>query len=258
MSGDARRPDVRICDDLADLSRRVAESVVVLINDAVRRSGRCTVALSGGNTPRLIHALLASVLRDQIPWPSVHVFWGDERYVPADDPASNYGMARATLLDHVPCPAANIHPMPTSFPQPDVAACDYERMLREYFADAWPRFDLLFLGVGEDGHTASLFPGSPALDEDTRWVVPTVAPVEPTTRLTLTLPALAGAATTCMLASGRAKRPVLERVLRRDPAARHYPVARLAEAAHALTWWVDAEAAPGATDSQQRSDTTCS
>lgn len=247
MSAETQRPDVRICDDLSELSRRVAESAVVLINDAVRRSGRCTVALSGGHTPRPVHALLASELRDQIPWSSVHLFWGDERYVPADDPASNYGMARATLLDHVPCPEANMHPMPTFFPEPDVAACDYQRTLREHFAGAWPRFDLLLLGVGEDGHTASLFPGSSALNERTRWVVPTVAPFEPTNRLTLTLPALAGAEAIYVLASGRVKRPVLERVLTDDPTSRHYPVARLAEAARALTWWVDAEAAPQAT-----------
>jgi len=247
VSAPQRRRDVRICADLADLSQHVAESAVVLINDAVQRTGRCTLALSGGSTPRPIYALLATDLRDKIPWHRVHVFWGDERYVPADDPASNYGTARAVLLDHVPCPAANIHPMPTSFQEPDAAANDYQATLRQYFTEAWPRFDLLLLGVGEDGHTASLFPGSPALTDTVRWVVPAAAPLDTTHRLTLTVNALAGAAAIYALASGLRKRPVIERVLAHDPAARVYPIAQVADAAEALTWWVDADAAPART-----------
>jgi 6-phosphogluconolactonase len=247
VSAPERRPDVRICADLADLSRRVVESAVGLINDAVQRTGRCTLALSGGSTPRPIYALVATALRDEIPWHRVHVFWGDERYVPADDPASNYGMARALLLDHVPCPAANIHPMPTSFQEPDAAANDYQATLRQYFSEAWPRFDLLLLGVGEDGHTASLFPGSPALTDTVRWVVPATAPLDTTHRLTLTVNALAGAAAIYALASGSGKRPVVERVLAHDPAALVYPVAQVANAAEALTWWLDRDAAPQAT-----------
>ena len=98
------------------------------------------------------------------------MFFGDERYVPPDDPDSNYRMAKDTLLDHVPCPAANIHPMPTHFRSPDAAAREYERTLRSYFGGDWPNFDLVLLGLGEEGHTASVFPGSPALGERTRWV----------------------------------------------------------------------------------------
>jgi 6-phosphogluconolactonase len=121
--------------------------------------------LSGGNTPRTLYGLLASEFRDQIPWAHVHVFWGDERYVSPDDPDSNYRMAKETLLDHVPCPAGNVHPMPTNFPSADAAARDYENTLRNYFGTDWPHFDLSLLGLGEEGYTASLFPGSPALGE---------------------------------------------------------------------------------------------
>ena len=173
------KPDLRVCADLGDLSRRAAEAAVGTINDAVRTAGTCSIVLSGGATPRTLYRLLASEFRAQIPWAQVQVFWGDERYVPPEDPRSNYRMATETLLDHVPCPPKNIHPMPTHFQNADVAARDYERTLRTHFVDEWPHFDLVLLGVGDDGHTASLFPGSLALAERTRWVVAAQAPVEP-------------------------------------------------------------------------------
>src|SRR5688572_24616891 len=159
------------------------------ISESVRGAGRCSLVLSGGNTPRTFYGLLASEFRDQIPWPHIHIFWGDERYVSPHDPDSNYRLARETLLDHVPCPAANIHPMPTQFASPEDAARDYERTLRNYFGTDWPHFDLLLLGIGKEGHTASLFPGSRALRERTRWVAAVETPANPSLRLTLTLPA---------------------------------------------------------------------
>jgi 6-phosphogluconolactonase len=116
------KPDVRVFADVNELSVRAGEAAVSTINESVRSMGRCSLALSGGDTPRTFYGLLASRFRDRIPWPSVHVFWGDERYVSPDDPDSNYRMARETLLDRVPCPAANIHPMPTHFPSPEDAA----------------------------------------------------------------------------------------------------------------------------------------
>ena len=165
------KPDLRVCADLADLSRRAAEAAVGTINDAVRTAGTCSIVLSGGSTPRTLYSLLASEFRAQIPWAHVQVFWGDERYVPPEDARSNYRMAKETLLDHVPCPPANIHPMPTHFPSAEMAARDYELTLRSHFVGEWPHFDLVLLGIGDDGHTASLFPGSLALAERTRWVV---------------------------------------------------------------------------------------
>ena len=188
------KPDLRVCADLADLSRRAAEAAVGTINDAVRTSGTCSIVLSGGSTPRALYGLLASQFRAQIPWAHVHVFWGDERYVPPEDSRSNYRMAKETLLDHVPCPPANIHPMPTHFPSADVAARDYERTLRSHFVEEWPDFDLVLLGIGDDGHTASLFPGSLALAERTRGSSLRRRQSSRTLRLTLTLPALTRAA----------------------------------------------------------------
>jgi 6-phosphogluconolactonase len=153
-------PDVRVCADVDDLSRRAAEAVVDRINGAVRTRGTCSIVLSGGNTPRTLYRLLASHPPSPIPWAHVQVFWGDERYVPPDDPRSNFGMAKETLLDHVSCPAANVHRMPTQFADADIAARDYEHTLRSRFDGEWPDFDLVLLGLGADGHTASLFPGS--------------------------------------------------------------------------------------------------
>ena len=237
------KPDLRVCVDLADLSRRAAEAAVSTINDAVRTAGTCSIVLSGGSTPRTLYRLLASEFRGEIPWANVQVFWGDERYVPSADPRSNYRMAKETLLDHVPCPPANIHPMPTHFPSADVAARDYERTLRSHFVKEWPDFDLVFLGIGDDGHTASLFPGSLALAEKTRWVVAARAPVEPQLRLTLTLPALARAAALFVLVAGATKAEPLQHVLERVGDWVKYPAAGIRLGTGSVIWWADREAA---------------
>ena len=148
---------MRVFPDVNELSLRAAEAVVTTINDAVRSNGAMFAGAVGRK--HAAHALWPAGVgfREQIPWGHVHVFWGDERYVPPDDPHSNYRMAKETLLDHVPCPAANVHPMPTHFSDPDVAARDYEATLRSYFSGEPPTFDLVLLGLGPEGHTASLF-----------------------------------------------------------------------------------------------------
>jgi 6-phosphogluconolactonase len=232
-----------VCADVGDLSRRAADAVVDRINDAVRTRGTCSIALSGGNTPRSLYRLMASQRPSPIPWAQVQLFWGDERYVPPEDPRSNFGMAKATLLDHVACPAANIHRMPTQFADADVAARDYERTLRSCFDGEWPDFDLVLLGLGDDGHTASLFPGSLALAEKTRWVVATRAPAEPPVRLTLTLPALIGAAAIYVLAAGTSKALPLRHVLEGVGDWIRYPAAGVRLATGTVVWWVDREAA---------------
>jgi 6-phosphogluconolactonase len=235
-------PHLRVFADLDELSLRAAESAVVVIHNAVQERGTCSVALSGGNTPPAIYALLASRFREEIPWASVHVFWGDERYVPPDDSRSNYRMAKETLLDRVPCPAANIHPMPTHFPTVDAAARDYETTLRSYFSTTWPRFDLVFLGLGPDGHTASLFPGSPALDERSRWVLPVLDPPAPPMRLTLTLPVLSQSAHTYFLVSGSGKAKALHAAIAGTADPHVCPAGGVRPAA-GLLWWVDKDAA---------------
>jgi 6-phosphogluconolactonase len=242
------KPDLRVCADIADLSRQVAEAAVGTINDAVRTLGKCSVVLSGGSTPRTLYSLLASQYRAQIPWAHVHVFWGDERYVPPGDPRSNYRMAKEALLDHVPCPAANIHRMPTHFPSADVAARDYERTLRRHFVKDWPDFDLVLLGLGDDGHTASLFPGSLALAERTRWVVAARVSAEPQLRVTLTLPALTRAATVYFLVAGSTKSDALQHVLEGPADWIRYPAAGVRLGTASVIWWADRLAATPASD----------
>jgi 6-phosphogluconolactonase len=237
------KPDLRVYADLADLSRRAAEAAVGTINDAVRTAGTCSMVLSGGSTPRTLYGLLATEFRTRIPWTQVQVFWGDERYVPPEDPHSNYRMVKETLLDHVPCPPSNIHPMPTHFQSAEAAARDYERTLRNHFVDEWPHFDLVLLGIGDDGHTASLFPGSLALAERTRWVVAAQAPVAPQSRLTLTLPALTRAAAVSVLVAGRTKAEALRHVLDGAGDWIKYPAAGIRLGTGPVIWWADREAA---------------
>ena len=171
---------------LADLSGAAAAAVVRVMKDAIHLRGQCAIVLSGGSTPKTLYHLLATTHRNQVNWARVHLFWGDERWVPADDPRSNFRMAHEALIDHVHCPAEHVHPIPVDASSPDVAAREYARTLHTFFSDAGP--DLVLLGMGSDGHTASLFPRSPALDEQRRWAVASLAPVEPRERVTLTLP----------------------------------------------------------------------
>jgi 6-phosphogluconolactonase len=237
------KPDVRVFPEINELSLRAAEATVGTINDAVLRHGKCSVALSGGSTPQTLYRLLASQFCDQIPWAQVHVFWADERYVPISDRDSNYRMARENLLDHVPCPPANVHPMPTQFTDPNAAARDYEATLRSYFGTDWPHFDLILLGLGEEGHTASLFPKSPALVEAAHSVVAVEAPADPTSRLTLTLPVINRAANVYFLVAGSTKAHALHEILSGIATPDTYPGAGVRPSAGTLVWWVDREAA---------------
>ena len=236
-------PDVRVFPDVNELSLRAGEAAVRTINDAVRSTGRCSLVLSGGSTPRRLYGLLASRFREQIPWVDVHVFWGDERYVPPDDAQSNYRMAKETLLDHVPCPAAKVHPMPTHFSDPDAAARDYEATLRSYFAGGPPEFDLVLLGLGPEGHTASLFPESSALAEPTRWVLPVMTPADPPVRVTLTFPVLNRAAHAYFLVTGSNKARALHHILTCTADPNTFPAAGVRLASGTLIWWIDRDAA---------------
>lgn len=178
------------------------------------------LALSGGSTPRRMHELLAESAG--IDWTRVHVYWGDERTVPPDDAESNYRMARESLLDRVEVPAENIHRMRGEI-DPEDAASEYEGILRETFGvepPEVPRFDVVVLGLGEDGHTASLFPGTAALDESGRWVVANDVPQQKTTRITLTYPVLNNAALTLFLVSGANKADALRQVFSDDESER--------------------------------------
>ncbi len=192
-----------------------------LTERALAAAGAFTIALSGGSTPRLLYTILAAPpLAERFPWARAQLFWGDERCVPHDDPASNYRMTREALLAKVPIPAANVHPMPTDGDPADAAA-RYQRSLQDHYgakvlsADR-PLFDVVLLGLGENGHTASLFPATPALDEFSAWVVAVTSGV-PQPRLTLTYPAIASSREVVFLVAGAAKRGVLAAVRAGDP-----------------------------------------
>ena len=204
---------IRIFNNLESLSLAAAEMFADLANQAIASRGRFCVALSGGNTPRRLHEILANTpIRDQIRWESVYVFWGDERCVPADDSRSNALMARKTLLDHVPVPASHIHPIQGDL-SPALAAAQYEAELREFFGDQTPIFDLILLGLGDNAHTASLFPHTPVLDEKERWVKEVYVAEQGMYRVTLTTPLINRANEVIFLVSGADKASALQRVL---------------------------------------------
>ncbi len=232
---------LRIYDDLAALSRAAAD---FLCETALRKPGPVRIALSGGETPKPMYELLGQdPVRQRMPWDRVQWIFGDERFVPASSPASNYGMARAAFLSHVPVPEKNVHPVPTEGIKLDEAARQYEATLQSlYGADTLridrPLLDVTLLGLGPDGHTASLLPGQPVLSEFKRWVAP-VPHGRPQPRLSLTYPALDSSRIVAFLVAGDAKRDILDSVLSGDtsvPAGRIRPIGD-------VIWFVDKAAA---------------
>jgi 6-phosphogluconolactonase len=238
--------DTRVFADIDALSHGALEEVLRNLQEAVAQRGRFAIALSGGHTPAKMYALWGAPgkYRDETPWDRVHMFWGDERYVPADDPLSNYRMTREALLAHVPIPAANVHPAPTSLPTPEKAAEAYDAQLRGFFGNAEPAFDVTLLGLGPEGHCASLFPGSPALEEKQRWVVAVQVAAKPPNRLTFTLPVLNRSRNVYFLVAGEDKREILA-ALRAEPDSRpsQYPAGRIRPADGRLLWLLDQAAA---------------
>ena len=228
--------DVRVFPDADAVARAAAARIASLIAAKTAGGGSFFLALSGGRTPRALYQCLAEDYHDRIPWARVNIFWSDERYVPYGDPRSNYRMAKETLLDRVPVPEQQVHPMPTEPADPDEAARRYERALPQ-------SFDLVLLGIGSDGHTASLFPGSPALDQSERWVVVSVAPVEPRVRLTLTLSVLNRADSVFFVVTGADKTAALRRIVKDSPDYHLCPAVGVRPRGGTVIWWVDAAAA---------------
>ncbi|MGQ0508619.1 MAG: 6-phosphogluconolactonase [Myxococcaceae bacterium] len=203
------------------LSEQVAKEIIDRASKAISERGRFTWALSGGNSPKTLYRLIAANYRDAIDWSRVHTFWGDERCVGPAHPDSNYRMARETMLDALRLRPETVHRMEGERPDPDQAARDYEGLLRR---EDVARFDLILLGMGDDGHTASLFPGTTALEEKTRWVAaPWVAKLK-THRITLTFPAINAAACVLFFVVGKDKMRVLENPPKPLPAQRVQPV----------------------------------
>jgi 6-phosphogluconolactonase len=231
-------------ETLADVSRAAADEIVGLATAAVASKGRFVVSLAGGDTPRSLYQLLAADYEQTIPWDRSEVCFGDERCVPPHNPRSNFRLAWSTLLDHVPIVETQVHRILGEL-GPDAAAREYDAQLRRLFADdpAIPTFDLTLMGVGTDGHTASLFPGDTALEERKRWAAPAHAPasVKVRERVTLTLPVLARARTVLFLCAGSEKRPVVSRILSGEGA--ELPAARVLGRERTI-WLLDRAAAP--------------
>jgi 6-phosphogluconolactonase len=241
MNSNDRDKVVEIFDDLEALSDAAARLFTSAATHAIETNGRFTVALSGGGTPRRTYELLAEPrFRDQIQWSHVHVFWGDERCVPPDDVRSNARMARIALLDHIPVPDEQVHPA-LWMDDPRGSAADYEAVLRMCFEKVLPRFDLILLGMGEDGHTASLFPESPALQETQGWVAAVSSKDPP--RITLTYPVLNNASTVAFLVSGSNKADALRKVIEGSAGEEPVPASRVHPTRGTLHFLVDRDAA---------------
>jgi 6-phosphogluconolactonase len=240
------RGEIVVLPDPAALADEAARRFVALARAAVAAHGRFTVALSGGSTPRALHERLARPpLCDVVDWANVHIFWGDERMVPPDDPESSYRMARETLLQHVPIPAANIYPVPTVGGTPEAAAKAYQETILAVFGADLPRFDLILLGMGPDGHTASLFPGQPEVIRPSEMLVAAVhnAPKPPPTRVTFTYKLINAAANVIFLAAGADKAAILREVLRGPIDVARLPAQGVWPERGELAWLVDAAAA---------------
>ena len=229
-----------------ELFQAAAEEVIQTATNAVAKRGRFTIALSGGSTPKNLYTLIAANASASLPWAQMFFFWGDERHVPPDDPDSNYRVAKETLLSKVPIPAANIFRVPSENPDASTAAEAYEQTLRKFFALApgeFPRFDLILLGLGPDGHTASLFPETAALQEKSRLVVANWVEKLKTSRITFTLPVLNAARRVAFLVSGTDKAEVLHEVLEGNAPAEKYPSKLVQPVNGKLIWFVDRAAA---------------
>lgn len=229
-----------------ELFAAAAEEVVRAANQAVAERGRFTIALSGGSTPKSLYNLLATNARTSLPWDRMFFFWGDERHVPPTDSDSNYRMANEAMLSKVPVPAGNVFRMAAENPDATAAAEAYEQTLRKFFqlqAGEFPRFDLILLGMGPDGHTASLFPGTAGLQEKSRLVIANWVEKLKAHRLSLTRPVLNAARCVAFLVSGTDKATVLRSVLEENVPGEQYPAKLVQPKDGQLIWFLDRAAA---------------
>jgi 6-phosphogluconolactonase len=239
-------PDLMIMPDAAAIHQAAAERILTLARLRADMSQRFVLALAGGSTPRgLYQRLAAEPFASQMPWQHVHLIWGDERYVPADHADSNYRMVREALLDYVPIPPANIHPVPTDQPTAEAAASAYDREVRALLPTPESQIDLALLGMGGDGHTASLFPHNLALSVPTGELVTLVqdAPKPPPQRISLTLAALNRAAHVLFLVTGADKATALHAVLRGPSQGAALPAQQVQPPQGTVAWLVDLAAA---------------
>jgi 6-phosphogluconolactonase len=239
------KPEIHIFNDLEELSRAAANLFIEQAAQSIRERNRFLVALNGGSTPTRLFELLATDYHENVDWSKVHVFWGDERCVPPDDAGSSYGQARDILLSHALIPDSNIHRIKGEL-GPDEASKDYSLTLREFASPPleWPRFDLVYLGMGEDGHTASLFPGSPADISESTMPVTAYYQDRPANRVTLTPIIFNSARMIVFMATGEKKANTLAEVLSDRYNPERYPAQRIDPSDGRLIWLVN-EAAAG-------------
>ena len=239
-------PDVRVFPDLHKASQTLAERLVETAKDVLTTKDTFSMALSGGKTPRYLYSFLARECSSEISWERVHLFWSDERCVSQESKDSNFSMAYKALISNVPLPSQNIHRIPVEISPPEKVAETYEREIREFFKPEEEEsflFDTMILGVGEDGHTASLFPGSSALNEKSRWVLAVNAPpsFSPQKRITLTLPLINRSRSIFFLASGAKKREVVGEILKNPETARRLYPAAMSHSLGSVAWYIDRE-----------------
>ncbi len=235
---------VHMTKDASELSKEVAEWMTSLIEQTLATKERFCLLLSGGSTPKNLYTLLADdPFRKHIDWTKLHIFFGDERVVPFNDERNNGRMAYDSLLSKVPIPKDQIHYMDTNV-KPEIAASDYEGLLRKYFDDGNTTFDLALLGMGDDGHTLSLFPGNEAINQTKRWVISLYLPSQQMHRVTLTADVVNRSACIAFLVTGPGKAPILNRLLRQTAALHSYPVQLIHPTNGELHWFVDEAAYP--------------
>jgi 6-phosphogluconolactonase len=242
----AANVQVVVCPNAEVLAERAAERIVAAAAGAIAARGRFTLALAGGSTPEKAYALLTQPAQmGRIDWQKTYLFFGDDRFVPHDDPRSNYAMAQRSLLARAPIPANHILAIPTDRPSTAASAADYTRTLADFFGvapgQAVPRFDLILLGMGDDGHTASLFPGKPAIHEQSAWVVsspPGVLP-PPVERVTLTFPVLNAAREVLFLVTGEKKAAPLRDAIEGSPDVDRVPASAVRPSDGTLVWLID-------------------
>jgi 6-phosphogluconolactonase len=242
--------DIRVLPTPQELFAAAAEEVVRLANQAVAERGRFAIALSGGSTPKNLYNLLATNARSTLPWDHTYFFWSDERHVAPNNPDSNYRMANEAMLSKVPVPPANIYRVPAENPDAAAVAEAYEVSIRKFFQlqpGQLPRFDLILLGLGPDGHTASLFPGTAGLQEKSRLVIANLVEKLRTHRLTFTLPVINAARCVAFLVSGTDKATVLRSVLEESVPGEQYPAKLVEPSDGNLIWFLDRAAASGLT-----------
>ena len=241
------KPEIKVATNVSALAQEAARRLATLAEEAVQARGVFTVALSGGSTPRALYSVLADdpAFRTRLPWNNIHYFWGDERFVPPDHPDSNFGMASEVLLSSVPVPPQNIHRVHTELGDPEKTAEDYEAELRNFFSTPegqFPRFDLILLGLGPDGHTASLFPDSPALNEQAKLVVANWVEKFQSYRITMTFPVLNNGSMVMFLVAGQEKAEVVRAVLG-GSADKPFPAQLIRPSNGELVWLIDQAAA---------------